>query len=142
MCMDLSKLPLFRDIHEIRGTQKTILQEIQLIRKDMATTSTATTVGIADVQTAVTQIVNDNTASNNAIAGQLKEIQQIVQDYGVASAGGVAPTQAQFQGVIAQLQAVHSLVVSNTAAITASGTSIVTADPAAAPAPVVTPPAA
>jgi hypothetical protein len=127
MCMAFNP---FRRLFE---AQSAIMRELREIKRIMADQTEQTTVGFADVQAAVNQIVNDNTAQNNAVANQIKEVQQLIQDFAAKSQGdGSGPSQADFQGVIAQLQAVHSLVQQNTASIQASGTAITEADPNAA----------
>ena len=83
-----------------------------------------------DVQASVNQLVNDNTEQNNAVASQIKEVQRLLTDFAAKSNQGNTPSQAQFQSMISQLSAVHSMVESNTAAIQASATAIAEADPA------------
>lgn len=126
--MAFKDICIFRTIKEIVAYETAILQQIKELRIDMGTVS----VGFADVQAAVNQMVNDSTTQNNAIAAQIKEVQQMILDF-TTKPGGDGPSQADLQGVIAQLQAVHSLVLQNTAAVQASGTAIAQTDPNAAP---------
>jgi DNA-binding transcriptional MerR regulator len=123
----------FHPFRHLFEAQSAIMRELKEIKKIMADQTQQNSVGFADVQAAVTQIVNDNTAQNNAVANQIKEVQQLIQDFAAKSQGGDGgPSQADFQGVIAQLQAVHSLVQQNTASIQASATAVTEADPNAA----------
>lgn len=105
------------DIEEIKHTQ-------EIIKTNMAT--------FEDLQAIATQIVNDNTANNNAISAQLGEVSQLLTDYAAAVAAGQPIDPTALQTVISQLRSVDSLVQSNTAAIQASSAKITAADPAAA----------
>jgi hypothetical protein len=83
----------------------------------------------SDIKAAVTQLVNDNTASNNAIAAQLKEVQELLLDFAAKSQSGEPVSQADYQTVISQLAAIHSSVTANTASVQASTAAIQQADP-------------
>jgi predicted phage tail protein len=111
-----------KDIRQIRESQAAILHEVRQLRSIMATT-------FADVQSSITQIVNDNTAQNNAVAAQLKEVQRLMIDFQARAAQGNGPTAEEFQSAVQQLQSVHQLVTQNTAAIQSSADAITQADP-------------
>jgi hypothetical protein len=113
---------------EMLKNQQTIISLLQEIKETMGTTNTQAQLGFADVQQAITQLVNDNTASNNAIAAQIQEIQGLLLDFSNKPGG---PSQADLQTAIAQLQAVHSAVTTNTAQVQATTTAIQQADPSA-----------
>jgi hypothetical protein len=116
-----------------RWTQR----QLSYIRIGISKMANSEALQFSDVKAAVTQLVNDNTASNNAIAAQLKEVQAIVLDFSTKSQAGETISQADYQGVISQLAAIHSSVQANTASVEASTASIQQADPT--PAPVVDP---
>lgn len=87
-------------------------------------------VSFADVQSEITKLVNSNTASNNAISAQLKEVTELIVDFNKRAQEGDTPSQADFQSAIAQLQAARSMVDQNTAEVQASTSAIQEADPA------------
>jgi 4-diphosphocytidyl-2C-methyl-D-erythritol kinase len=91
------------------------------------------TSAFGNLQAIAQQIVNDNTAQNNAISAQIGEVKQLLTDYASAIQSGGGPSVADIQTVISQLSSVDSLIQSNTAAVQASGTNITQADPNAAP---------
>lgn len=88
----------------------------------------------SDLQGIATQIVNDNTAQNNAVAAQVAEVRQLLSDYAAALASGQGgPSADDLTSLVQQLQAVDQSITANTKAITDSGASITEADPHAAP---------
>lgn len=116
----------------VLGNLWTIINLLKEIKHDMASNESADQLSFSDVQSSVNQLVNDNTQQNNAVAAQIKEVQRLILDFSNKIGQGGTPSQAELQGVIAQLASVHSLVQQNTAAIQQVGAQIAEADPAPA----------
>lgn len=84
----------------------------------------------ADLQQAITQLTNDQQSNSNAVSSQIQEVQRLLQDFATRTSQGDAPSSADFQAAIAQLQATDSLVKQGTASVQATTAQIQQSDPA------------
>lgn len=103
------------------------------IRRSIKLMSTTSTLSFANIATLITQVANDNTASNNAVSAQIAEVAQLLKDYAAAVANGTGPTQAQLQSASDALTAVDQAIQLNTKNVQASAAAVTTGDPAAVP---------
>lgn len=123
----------FNPLKRVLENREVILAQLKGLTTLIGNFMSTTALQFSDVTTALTALTNDNTASNNAVLGQLAELKQLLIDFAAATQAGTPPTQAQFQAAIAQITEVDSIMKTNTAAVQASATAITAADPAAAP---------
>lgn len=100
------------------------------IRRSIKLMSTTSTLSFANIATLITQVANDNTASNNAVSAQIAEVAQLLKDY---AADGTGPTQAQLQSASDALTAVDQAIQLNTKNVQASAAAVTAGDPAAVP---------